>query len=29
LGGVATGLIFSVASVFAADKAADGWEEIT
>ncbi len=29
LGGVATDLIFSVASVFAADKTAAGWEEIT
>jgi hypothetical protein len=29
LGGVATDLIFSVASVFAADKTADGWEEIS
>jgi hypothetical protein len=29
LGGLATDLIFSAASVFAADKAADGWEEIT
>lgn len=29
LGGVATDLIFSVASVFAADKTASGWEEIT
>ena len=29
LGGVATDVIFSVASVFAADKTASGWEEIT
>jgi hypothetical protein len=29
LGGAATDLIFSVASVFAADKTASGWEEIT
>ena len=29
LGGVATDLIFSVASVFATDKTASGWEEIT
>jgi len=27
--GVATDLIFSVASVFAPDKTATGWEEIT
>ena len=29
LSGVATDLIFSVASVFAADTAADGWEKIS